>query len=165
MWEHPEGNKEILRTTFFKQNYEQTSTALRELLPFSWCMSQSEDFGWNWEAEGLKLQRWQTVIFQRWRRQDRLPIKKKKKPKEVPDRWKLANKIQKLIFYSLQDSKAHLRQSTFSEQINTPDRRKQRESKRYGKPRQVKPSSSQTLNKCWFSVDLNPHSSFDVNIY
>lgn len=164
MWEYPEGNKERLRTTFFKRNYEQTSTALRELLPFSWCMSQSEDFGWNWEAEGLKLQRWQTD-FPELKETRQTSIKKKKKPKEVPDHWKLANKIQELIFYSLQDSKAHLRQSAFSEQINTPARRKQRESKSYGKTRQVKPSSSQTLNKCWFSVDLNPYSSFDVNIY
>lgn len=70
-------------------------------------------------------------------------IKKLKKPKEVPDR--LANKIQKIIFCFLQYSKAQFKQSIFSEQINTPDRRKQRQSKSYGKPRQVKPSSFQTL--------------------
>lgn len=100
-----------------------------------------------------------------WVEGDETDFHKKKQPKEVPDHWKLANKIQKLIFYSLQDSKAHLRQPTFSEQINTPDKRKQRGSKSFGKPRQVKHSSSQTLNKCWFSVDLNPYSSFNVNIY
>lgn len=117
---------------------------------------------WIWEAEGLQIQRWQTVIFLSWR-WDRLPLKKKI-PKEVPDRWKPANKIQKLIFYSLQDSKAPLSQCAFSKQINTSERIKQRESKSHGKPRQVKSGSSQTLNKSWFSVDLNSYSSFNVNI-
>jgi len=147
MWEYREGRKRTRNNFFLNKAMNQARVALKELLSFSWCMSQREDSAWNWEAEGLKLQKMTTGDFLELKETRQTFTKKKKSLKKslITELWQTG--LSNFLPVPVRTPKP-CKVSTFSEQIQSPDRRKQRENKSHRKPRWVKLDNCEALKKC-----------------